>query len=186
MVQPMDTNDLGLLVLGVGILLVVVLVVIRRVVRKDRPPTVQEIAAHEEAVRALNDAMPKCVCGEQATEPAPHLRWNRGALDWLRTVFAAPPRFKRLIDPMTPPTLCKHHARVADSLLDDWLFRTRSRYSEMNAKVAIEAAAFEQEVLVKLLSESLTDSQKRAMRKSTTSPLRVVNTRTGTDDAPSE
>lgn len=183
-VQPMAPSDLVMLIAGVSIIFAAIIFAVSRALSRKRLPSAQETAAHEEAIRALNDALPRCVCGEPATDPAPQLRWDRGAFDWLRSIFAAPPRFKRIIDHMMPPTLCKHHARVADAMLDEWLFKQRSRYSEINSKIAIEAATFEQESLLRQLSESLTDSQKRAMRKSSSPPLRVVSPRTGTDDSP--
>ena len=167
---------------GLGFLGLIVIMLIAKVWReRTKKPTKQEVVIAEEVARAEYDSLPKCVCGELAKYPAPILKRDRGAWDWLRTHFAAPPRYKRVTDLMQPPVLCSSHAHVADALMDQFIFRIRSGYSEMNAKVAAEAAGFEQEALIKCVGDSLTEMQKRATRK-TTATIRVLPMKTGTDD----
>lgn len=164
---------------GVAFLVVGVLaILIRFIVKRFTGPTDVEIAAAEQAEY---DALPKCVCGEIARLPAPMLKRDRGAWDWLRNYFAAPPRYKRVVDMMQPAVFCAAHAHVADAMMDQFIFRIRSEYSNVNAKIAADAAGFEQEALLKQVADSLTDSQKRATRK-TPAPLRMLVARTGTDD----
>ena len=119
----------------------------------------------EEIRQAARDAAAKCVCGELATHPAPVLKRGRGAWDWLRNLFAAPPRYTRHVDAMSDPVFCKTHAHVADAAVDQWLFETRAGYASKNKEVAQSAANFEQEYLAKMVSESLTENQKLANRK---------------------
>jgi hypothetical protein len=129
-----------------------------------RAPSTAARAEADDVARAELDALPKCLCGAAATDPLPVLKRDRGAWDWLRTIFAAPPRYKRIIDAMGTPAVCRTHAHVADAKLDEFVFRMRSAYAELNAKLAIEAAAFEQEGLARQLAESLTAEQRRATR----------------------
>ena len=131
------------------------------------------------------ELVPKCVCGDMATEPAPLLQRTRGAYDFMRKYFAAAPKYKRVIDLMKPPAFCKTHVHVADAKLDQFIFAVRSEYAALNSKVSADAAAFEQESLRIYVADSLTETQKRATRKST-APLRVLPQKTGTDDAPIE
>jgi hypothetical protein len=144
-----------------------------------------EIAVAEENARLEFDSLPKCVCGEVARYPAPVLKRDRGAWDWLRNYFAAPPRYKRAVDMMLAPVFCESHVHVADAMMDQFIFRVRSEYSALNGKIAADAAGFEQEALLKCVSESLTENQKRAVRKAPTQ-LRVLPMKTGTDDVPSD
>jgi hypothetical protein len=164
---------------GVAILIVgAVAIVGFLIVKKFRGPSDAEVAAQE---AAEYEALPKCVCGEIARVPAPMLKRDRGAWDWLRNYFAAPPRYKRVVDMMQPSVFCTAHAHVADAMMDQFIFRIRSEYSSINAKIAADAAGFEQEALLRQVADSLTDSQKRATRKAPP-PLRMLSVRTGTDD----
>ena len=52
----------------------------------------------EEQERLAFEVAPKCICGEVATHPLPRLRRSRGS--WLRKLFAAPPSYRREVDPM--------------------------------------------------------------------------------------
>ena len=146
-------------------------------------PTLGQMAVTEEASRLLLEAQPKCICGELATEPAPVLLRSRGTFDWFRSIFAAPPRYKRVVNEQHVPVFCKAHVHVADAMLDQFIFnRIRGSYADLNAKVAAEAAGFEQEALLRQISDSLTETQKKATRKS--SVLRVLPLpKTGTDEA---
>ena len=113
-----------------------------------------------------NDDQPRCICGDIATEPMPILTRNRGRFDFFRRYFAAPPRYVRRIDPYAPLSLCRAHAHVADAKMEEFLFnRVRGILSEANAKVAVEAASFEREFLMKGLADALTDSEKKTARK---------------------
>ena len=171
---------------GLGVLGLIVIVFIVNLWRgRAKKPTKVEVSLAEEMARAVYDSLPKCVCGEIARHPAPVLKRDRGAWDWLRTHFAAPPRYKRATDAMQPPVLCASHAHVADALMDEFIFRIRSEYSGLNARVAAQAAGFEQEALLKCVGDSLTELQKRATRRSTAT-IRVLPMKTGTDDAPSD
>jgi len=165
-------------------ILVVAIVLGSYIIRRGRG-TKADVVAAEEAARAEYDSMPKCVCGELARFPAPVLQRDRGAWDWLRNYFAAPPRYKRVVDMMMPPVFCAAHAHVADAMMDQFIFRIRGEFSNMNAKVASDSAGFEQEALLKQVADSLTENQKRAVRK-TPSPIRVLPMKTGTDDAISD
>jgi hypothetical protein len=107
-----------------------------------------------------------CACGEPATEPMPVLKRDRGTVDVLRKLYAAPPRYVRFVDKNAPLALCQVHAHVADAKMDEFIFqRVRGIFAEANAKVAIEAASFERESLLKCLNDSLTDREKKALRK---------------------
>ena len=141
-----------------------------------------EVMTAEESARLEWELVPKCVCGEMATEPAPLLQRTRGAYDFLRKYFAVAPRYKRVIDLMKPPAFCKTHVHVADAKLDQFIFGVRSKYAALNSDVSAEAAAFELEALRNLVADSLTDTQKRAQKRSST--LRVLPQKTGTDEAP--
>lgn len=138
-----------------------------------------------EAERAAFEALPKCVCGELARFPAPILQRDRGAWDWLRNYFAAPPRYKRVVDMQAAPVFCAAHAHVADAMLDQFVFRIRGELSSLNAKIAADSAGFEQEALLKQVADSLTDNQKRATRKAPAT-IRVLPQKTGTDDSVSD
>lgn len=171
-------------VLGLFTAVMVALVARIRWRMQRRKPT-GEVMTQEEVVRLDWELVPKCVCGEIATEPAPILERTRGAYDFMRKYFAAAPRYKRVIDLMRAPAFCKTHVHVADARLDQFIFSVRSEYAALNSKVSADAAAFELEALRALVADSLTETQKRATRK-TASPLRVLPPKTGTDDVPSE
>jgi hypothetical protein len=166
---------------GLIFLIACVAFVLIKALRSGRRPSKVEAAVAEEIARAEFDAQPKCVCGEIAKYPAPVLERGRGAWDWLRNYFAAPPRYSRRVDMMLPPVFCTAHAHVADAMMDQFIFAVRSRFSDLNAKVAADAAGFEQEALLKAVADSLTENQKRATRKSPAT-IRVLPQRTGTDD----
>lgn len=136
----------------------------------------------EERERLELEAAPKCdVCGVVATHPTPLLRRSRGSL--LRKLYAAPPSYRREVDPMGRPSLCEPHAHAADSFMDRFVFGIRQEYANLNAKIATDAAGFEQEALLKMLRESLTDAQKRAQRGiMSVAPIRAIPSKTGTDD----
>jgi len=135
-----------------------------------------------ERERLATEAAPKCVCGEVASDPAPQLKRGRGAWDYLRSLYGAPPRYSREIDHMRPPVFCRAHVHVADAKLDEFIFNVRSDYSKLNADIAARAACFEQEHLLRHVADSLTEKQKRASRSTSVSPpLRMVQ-RTGTED----
>jgi hypothetical protein len=138
------------------------------------------LAMDAERERIAIEAAPKCCCGEVATDPAPVLNRGRGAWDWLRNLYGAPPRYTRKVDHDRPPVLCSAHAHVADAMLDAFIFGIRNEYSALNATIAARAAGFEQEHLLRQITESLTDKQKRSQRVPMgATPLRSV--RTGTD-----
>ena len=170
-------NDIGPLLFGVFVIGFVVVVAMRLTARAHHvvlPPEERERMAFESA--------PKCLCGEVATHPVPRLRRSRGS--WLRKLFAAPPSYRREVDPMARPALCEPHAHAADSFMDRFVFGVRQEYANLNAKVATDAASFEQEALLRLLRESLTDAQKRAQRLPVVAAVRALSPRTGTDDPP--
>ena len=153
--------------------------------KKSKPPTKMEVIATEEVIRAEYEALPKCACGEVARFPAPVLTRDRGTWDWLRSYFAAPPRYKRTINMMLPPVFCQAHVHVADAIMDQFVYRVRNEYAGLNSRIAAEAAGFEQETLAKLVGESLTEQQKRASRKPLAT-VRVLPAKTGTDDPGNE
>jgi hypothetical protein len=136
----------------------------------------------EEQERIAFEAAPKCVCGEVATHPTPRLQRSRGS--WIRKFFAAPPSYRREVDPMARPALCEPHAHVADSLMDRFIFGVRQEHATLNAKIAQDAAGFEQEALLNMLRESLTDKQKRAQRLPVPISIRALP-KNGTDDSAS-
>jgi hypothetical protein len=82
---------------------------------------------------------------------------------------------------MQRPVFCEAHAHVADAMMDKFIFQVRSRFSNLNAEIASDAAGFEQETLIRAVADSLTESQKRAVRKPE-AVLRVLPAKTGTDD----
>lgn len=170
------------MLIGAGVIFT--LVVGRLLKSRFKSPTREERAQIDEQARADFDSLPKCVCGELAVYPAPVLKRDRGAWDWLRSYFAAAPRYKRDVNMMLPPTFCEAHVHVADALMDQFIFRIRSEYSQLNARVAAEAASFEQESLGKFVSDSLTDIQKRNTRKGPGAlrVLPVLTMKNGTDD----
>ena len=174
-------QEYGLIIIG---LFVTVLVARALLSRKN---TKLDTQMAEEAARADYDSKPRCItgCGEVALYPAPILERSRGFFDWLRSYFAAPPRYKRKLDMMLPPILCTDHVHVADAELDKFIFRVRSEYAHLNAKIAADAAGFSQEFLLKSVNDSLTETQKKATRKAPAT-IRVLPQRTGTDDVSSD
>jgi hypothetical protein len=121
----------------------------------------------EQILQEVDDPkIPRCICGCPATHPMPRLERNRGSWDWLRSYFAMPPRYRRVIDTMGAYVLCKAHAHVADSMMDKFIFTDiRAHYASSNAELAIKAAMFEQEMLVEDLKECLTENQKRELKR---------------------
>lgn len=118
------------------------------------------------AYRPELEEAPRCVCGRQATTRGPKIERGRGAYDWLRELFALPPRYKRVVPITGPLTVCDSHAHVADSLVEEFIHvRVRGMLTKAYREIATEAAAFEQEMLAKLLAESLTDEQKRELKR---------------------
>src|ERR1700677_1026636 len=168
-------NNYGL-VFAVAAVVIVMALRIRWRVKNRKPGTTLMTA--EETARLDWELVPKCVCGDLATEPAPILQRTRGAYDFMRKYFAAAPKYKRVIDLMKPPAFCRAHIHVADAKLDQFIFGVRKEYAELNSKVSADAAAFEQEFLRNLVADSLTETQKRATRKSV-APLRVLPQKTG-------
>jgi hypothetical protein len=158
-----------------------VLVVGLILMNRAKHPVKLEMMRAEEEAREAYEAAPKCVCGDIARHPAPVLERTRGAWSWLRNIFAFPPSYRRTVDLQHPPVFCTAHAHVADAMMDQFIFKIRSEYSNLNAKLAADAAGFEQEALLRAVSESLTDTQKRTTRKSP-ALVRVLPVRTGTDD----
>ena len=170
---------------GLGFLIVAVVIgLIARIVWNLKRKTPKGITPEEQA-KLDYELVPKCVCGAVATRPAPILRRTRGAYDFFRNYFAVAPRYKRIIDPMQSPEYCEQHAHTADAKLDQFIFAVRSKYAALNAEISAEAAAFEQESLRNYVAESLTDLQKKFLRKPVNT-LRVLPPKTGTDDATSE
>jgi hypothetical protein len=167
-------------------LLLAVFLVLRARWRNPVKRAMERARAEEEAREAF-DASPKCVCGELAKHPAPILERTRGGWNWLRNYFAAPPSYRRRVDVLQVPVFCPAHVHVADAMMDQFIFRIRSEYSALNAKIAADAAGFEQEALMRAVAESLTETQKRSTRKSPSLPrvlptlVRVLPARTGTD-----
>ena len=120
--------------------------------------------ALSEPARAEQDrGVPRCVCGEVATDPGPGLARSRS--DILRSYFGAPPRYKRSVDLMQVPTYCRSHAHLADVLLDRFIYDLRAEQAATNASIAAKAANYEQEGLAKQIADSLTDDQKKASRR---------------------
>jgi hypothetical protein len=166
--------------IGPVLLIVFGIAVIAAMLMRRKPQA--KITAEEQEQKRF-DAAPKCcVCGDEATHPLPKLRRSRGSL--LRKLFAAPPSYRREVDPMGRPVLCEPHAHAADAFLDQFVFGIRQRCANLNAEIATSAAGFEQEALLKQLRDSLTDAQKRAQR--VVGPpvsIRAVSSRNGTDDS---
>lgn len=168
--------DIGPVILAAIALAVAAVIVVRL-----RSRVHQIVIPVEEQERLALEAAPKCICGEVATHALPRLRRSRGS--WLRKLFAAPPSYRREEDPMARPVLCEPHAHAADSFMDRFIFGVRQEYANLNAKIATDAAGFEQESLVKLIRESLTDAQKRAQRLPVPVSIRSIAPRNGTEDA---
>jgi hypothetical protein len=170
---------------GTGLLaLAAIVFVVARIIWNQKSKLPKGVIPEEQA-KLDYELVPKCVCGAVATRPAPILRRTRGAYDFLRNYFAVAPRYKRIIDPMQTPEYCEQHAHTADAKLDQFIFAVRSKYAALNAEISAEAAAFEQESLRNYVAESLTDLQKKFLRKPA-STLRVLPPKTGTDDVASE
>ena len=127
------------------------------------------IESFEIARQERDLAAPRCICGDQATHPAPILERSRG--DILRSYFGAPPRYKRTVDPIGTLAYCRSHAHLADVLLDQFVYTIRSEQASTNAAIAAKAANYEQEGLPKAIGDSLTEEQKRAKRTSNVTRL---------------
>jgi hypothetical protein len=123
---------------------------------------------------------PRCLaCGDPATECMPSIERSRGARDWLRELFAMPPRYRRVVRGELP-SLCRSHAHVADAMVDEFLHnRVRGAFTAAYTKVAVEAAGFEKEFLQKQLTESLTEDQKRAAKRAGATVTRLLKTADG-------
>lgn len=123
---------------------------------------------------------PRCIaCGDPASECMPNIERSRGARDWLRELFAMPPRYRRVVRGELP-TLCRSHAHVADAMVDEFLHnRVRGAFTSAYTKVAVEAAGFEKEFLQKQLTESLTEDQKRAAKRAGATVTRLLKTADG-------
>lgn len=149
---------------------------IRTFVKKGKmaPPISPELPT------VLDSENERCVCGEPATEPMPYIEREReddtaASVFFMRhhdrNVYAAPPRLRRTVDLTKPPALCRVHAHVADAKIDEFLYvRVRGLLAEANAKIAIEAASFEKEVLLEALKSSLTKTE-RATKSAARSPV---------------
>jgi hypothetical protein len=178
-----------LLVLVVSFCIVVSKLIAGR--RRRVEPTEEQIEALDFIERQeREDTFPRCVCGEIATHTAPNL--VRSRTGFLRSFFAMPPSYKRKVkdaDSWLGPDItkddlkfCETHAHVADAMLDRFIYHeVRDIQAETNEKIAVRAAAFEQEGLVEAIRESLTDKQKRSVRKGG-APVRVLPRPTGTDE----
>jgi hypothetical protein len=171
---------------GLGFLTVAVVVALVARIIWNQKRKLPKGVTQEEQAKLDYELVPKCVCGAVATRPAPILRRTRGAYDFLRNYFAVAPRYKRVIDLMQAPEYCEQHAHTADAKLDQFIFAVRSKYAALNAEISAEAAAFEQESLRNYVAESLTDLQKKFLRKPVSTTLRVLPPKTGTDDTTSE
>lgn len=152
------TSGFGLVMAIAAALVVVTIAVIAR-----RRLGTHNDLARLEAERAIEDMRQRCVCGEIATAPKPTLRRSRN--DWIGQLFAAPPRYRRHVDPMDPPAFCSTHAHLADRELDRVITAIRARQAALTAEIAGEVANFEQEGLAKKISDSLTDEQKRVSKR---------------------
>jgi len=109
----------------------------------------------------------------------PSIERSRGARDWLRELFAMPPRYRRVVRGEVP-TLCRSHAHVADAMVDEFLHnRVRGAFTAAYTRVAVEAAGFEKEFLHKQLTESLTEDQKRAAKRAGATVTRLLKTADG-------
>lgn len=130
----------------------------------------------------VEDAPPTCVCGALATHPAPYLEWARtGVGAWLRKLHGAPPRYDRKVNNMHAHIYCEMHARIADTALDQFVFDVRKQYSDLNHKIASDAAKFENEGLAVKIADTLTPTQKRQKSNVT----RLVRNGTTDVDSPS-
>lgn len=134
-----------------------------------RSRSIRTIESFEIARQEPGNSAPRCVCGEQATHPAPVLKRSRG--DILRSYFGAPPRYKRAVDEDAQAAYCHSHAHLADVLLDQFVYTIRSEQASTNAAIAAKAANYEQEGLARAIAESLTEEQKRAKRTSNVTRL---------------
>lgn len=112
---------------------------------------------------------PLCVvCGDKATEGMPYIsrereEENKVTTLWMRhndrNVYAAPPQYHRVVDPVK--CLCRVHAHVADAKVDNFLYgRIRAVLAGANEQIALEAATFEKQDMLKSLEESLTPREK--------------------------
>lgn len=153
------------LAVALGVILMAMMVlVIRRALRTF--PVAESPARQDAAPDAPAGGVEpvRCPCGEAATEPAPTLERGRGSV--LRDLLAMPPRYRRVVRQGAPAVYCRAHAHVADARLAEFVAtRVRAVWARAYADVAIEAAAFETETLPRLVSESLTEEQRRRARR---------------------
>lgn len=175
-----DVASIAYLAIGFVVLAWIAKAIVWRLWEGQKMPPDVRRAMDEETQRAFLEASTKCVCGELATQPMPRLSRSRGASNYIREWFAMPPRYRRVVDPLAPPMLCASHAHVADAALDHFVHhRVRAVLSEAAARVAVEAAGFEQEGLLQRVAESMTERQKRTTRGRAL-PIHVLP-RTGTE-----
>lgn len=162
-----------LAVVGVFGLFACLVMALRSLFRKSIDDDEHKLLVTEAPISAVMDMIPRCVvCGKTATEQMPYLRRGRGIFSlftFIRQLFAAPPLIRRHIDTKMQPELCRVHAHVADARMDEFLHvRVRGILATANAQIAAEAAGFEREGMLKYLNDSLTDSEKKSMRKTPT------------------
>jgi hypothetical protein len=139
----------------------------------------------------IEEQEPRCPCGALATHPLPKLVRQRES--WLQKFYAMAPQYRRVVplgyvlipifEKEIQPKLevCETHAHVADSMMDNFIYQDiRAEQAKINEAVAIKSAAFEQEALLKKITESMTDQQKRAVRKVTSlAPVPQLKTAKG-------
>lgn len=149
--------------------------VVRKLFAAHREP--EALPADELLPMSLPPA-PRCICGEIATEPMPHLERGRGSV--LRDLFAMPPRYRRVVRREAPAVLCPSHGHVADAELAAFVaIEVRAAFQRAYAQVAARVATYEQEELVKRIEASMSDSQRKAGRR--VASLRPLP-RSGTED----
>jgi hypothetical protein len=157
-------------------------------VKMTREDNKNKIRREKEAEAVAKIEPPRCVtCSELATDPFPLL--ERVERNWLSAKISAffdlPLRYHRLVS-SSGPLLCRSHAHTADAMMDHFIqVGVRGIYAEANKKIAIASAHFEMESLKKELAESLTEDQKKTLKKATTQPARsnvVPFGKTGTDN----
>jgi hypothetical protein len=167
-------NDKVIAIVAVFVLVIAVAMALRSLFMKKTRELAQDVHMAN-ALEAFGEQVPRCLCGEPATEPMPVLRRDRGTFDFLRKLFAAPPRYVRYVDKNAAPALCAVHAHVADAKMDEFIFqRVRAVFAVANATVAIEAAGFERESLAKHLEGSLTDRERKSLRKTTNNVISLA------------
>jgi hypothetical protein len=167
-----------------------------------RPPTLEEFEALQAVNRDEEEAsVRRCPCGELATHPVPKLVRERN--DGKQAIYAAPPRYRRAVphgstilntllyfltlgnirireEPLSD--VCEAHAHVADADMDNFIYNEiRAEQARTNIAIAQKAAAFETENMLKRISDSLTEEQKRKVRQLSAkrNDIRAVSNGTG-------